>query len=280
MAAVTVTDAHRAELAASFAACTERVAKAVSLRGEANGVDSNSNVRLVAVSKTQPWEVLKAVYDAGCRTFGENYVVEIVEKAPQLPLDIDWHFVGHLQSNKVKELLRSVPSLSVIESVDSEKIARKLNDGVALYRRGAAAFPSTEETSAAAADASSAAPLRPLGVMVQVNTSGEETKSGVEPAAATALAKFIVDECPHLVLKGFMTIGMPDYTSRPENFACLAEVRKTTAAALGVAEASLDLSMGMSGDFENAIAMGSTNVRVGTTIFGARRYPIDTSESK
>jgi PLP dependent protein len=113
----------------------------------------------------------------------------------------------------------------------------------------------------------------PLRVFVQVNTSGEESKYGLEPGAPVVeLARYVRDACPRLQLAGLMTIGMPDYSSRPENFECLARCRGEVAAALGVPEASLELSMGMSGDFEQAIEMGSTNVRVGSTIFGARDY--------
>ena len=109
---------------------------------------------------------------------------------------------------------------------------------------------------------------------LQVNTSGEESKSGVEPGeAAVELARHIAsDACPNLKLSGLMTIGMPDYTSRPENFECLAKCRAEVAAALSVPEEELDLSMGMSGDFEAAIAAGSDSVRVGSSIFGAREY--------
>lgn len=107
----------------------------------------------------------------------------------------------------------------------------------------------------------------------KVNTSGEESKFGVEPADCVALAQHIAASCKSLRLAGLMTIGMPDYSSRPENFACLADCRQKVAAALGVPEASLELSMGMSGDFEQAIEMGSNNIRVGSTIFGARQYP-------
>lgn len=153
----------------------------------------------------------------------------------------------------------------------------------------------------------------PLEVMVQVNTSGEESKHGVEPGeACTQLARHIRDSCPGLRLCGLMTIGQPgacagrlgarlpriaprragpadlpsrrphppslspplpsDYSSRPENFSCLAECRRQVSAALGVAEASLHLSMGMSGDYEAAIRMGATSVRVGSSVFGARDY--------
>lgn len=107
---------------------------------------------------------------------------------------------------------------------------------------------------------------------MQVNTSGEESKYGVEPSDTVALARHIHEECPHLTLAGLMTIGQPDYSSRPENFTRLSEIRAQVADALKVPADSLELSMGMSGDFEQAIQMGSTNVRVGSTIFGARDY--------
>jgi uncharacterized pyridoxal phosphate-containing UPF0001 family protein len=112
----------------------------------------------------------------------------------------------------------------------------------------------------------------PLDVFIQVNTSGEDSKSGVAPGPeVAALAKFIAGgECPHLRLAGLMTIGLPDYTSRVEDFECLAQQRVVAAAEAGVAPESLELSMGMSGDFEQAILMGSSAVRVGSKIFGPR----------
>jgi PLP dependent protein len=107
---------------------------------------------------------------------------------------------------------------------------------------------------------------------LQVNTSGEASKFGIDPSAVLSLTKHITAECPHLKLAGLMTIGQPDYSSRPENFTCLVECRTLVAEELGVEASSLELSMGMSSDFEQAIEMGSTNVRVGSTIFGARDY--------
>ena len=205
--------------------------------------------RLVAVGKTKPLEMVMEAYNAGHRYFGENYVQEIVDKAGQAPEDIQWHFIGHLQSNKAKMLLQGVPNLFMLETVDKAKLADRLNRLCGELER-----PS------------------PLRVLVQVNTSGEESKHGVEPQDATALAAHIVESCPNLKFAGFMTIGMPDYTSKPENFDCLKECRRKAAEALGVEEETMELSMGMSGDFENAIAMGSTNIRVGSTIFGARIY--------
>lgn len=159
-----------------------------------------------------------------------------------------WRFIGHLQSNKVKTLLEGVPSLDCIETVDSVKLADKLSNAVGNLGRA------------------------PLTVMIQVNTSGEESKYGVEPSEVVGLCTHVATNCPHLHLGGLMTIGMPDYTSRPENFATLSSCRDAVAEALGLPQDALELSMGMSGDFCAAIEMGSTNVRVGSTIFGARNY--------
>lgn len=205
--------------------------------------------RLVAVSKTKPVSDLREAYDAGQRCFGENYVQEIVDKSPELPSDVQWHFIGHLQSNKVKTLLEGVPSLACIETVDSQKLANKLDNTLEKLSRDN------------------------LKVFVQVNTSGEESKYGVEPGPeCVSLCKHIEESCPHLTLSGLMTIGQPDYSSRPENFVNLRECRKEVCAALGKEEDLLELSMGMSGDFVQATEMGSTNIRVGSTIFGARDY--------
>ncbi|KAK2644545.1 hypothetical protein Ddye_019740 [Dipteronia dyeriana] len=167
----------------------------------------------------------------------------------QLPEDIEWSFIGNLQSNKVKPLLAGVPNLATVESVDDKKIADRLDRMVASIGR------------------------KPLKIYVQVNTSGEESKYGVEPSGCVELAKYVSQDCPNLEFRGLMTIGMPDYTSTPENFKTLAKCRSEVCEALGIPEEQCELSMGMSGDFELAIEMGSTNVRIGSTIFGAREYP-------
>jgi pyridoxal phosphate enzyme (YggS family) len=170
-----------------------------------------------------------------------------------MPPDTVWHFIGHLQSNKVKALVTGVPSLAVIETVDSVKLANRLNNAVGEFM-----------------DERAKVGVGKLGVMVQVNTSGEESKFGVEPKDCLPLARHIRDECSNLAFRGLMTIGMPDYTSRPENFQSLAACRDEVCAALGLETKDVELSMGMSGDYESAIEMGSDNVRVGSTIFGAR----------
>jgi pyridoxal phosphate enzyme (YggS family) len=193
-----------------------------------------SSVRLVAVSKTKPLVLLQEAYDAGQRVFGENYVQELLEKAPQLPDDVSWHFIGALQSNKVNKLVE-IPNL-VVETVSSEKLAAKLNKAGTFC------------------------------VFCQVNTSREDSKSGVEPSEAMSLCRYIIEQCPNLTLQGLMTIGAPGDESC---FDTLVACRDEISAALGM---ELELSMGMSDDFEVAIAKGATNIRVGSTIFGARDY--------
>lgn len=223
------------------------------LRAQENSTTGNKekNVTLVAVSKTKPVSMLQECYDAGHRVFGENYVNEIVEKSPLLPSDIKWHFIGHLQSNKAKQLVTGVSNLYVVETVDTAKIATFLDRACESADR-----------------------QQKLKVLIQVNTSGEESKHGVEPneTSLLPLARHILESCPQLDLSGVMTIGMPDYTSTPENFKCLIRCRSILAEEIGVDEDSLTLSMGMSSDYESAIEMGSTNVRVGSAIFGARVY--------
>lgn len=206
-----------------------------------------SSVRLVAVSKTKPNEDILALYRAGQRHFGENYFQEFSEKASVLPLDIKWHFIGHLQSSKANKLLRDVPSLYMVETVDSEKLAGKLQSACIAAER-----------------------TEPLKVLLQVDTSGEDTKSGITTSEVPALARYILDQCPQLQLAGVMTIGAPgDLTC----FDRLVEAKEVLQSTIGHSDTPLELSMGMSGDFEAAIQRGATSVRVGSTIFGPRAYP-------
>jgi pyridoxal phosphate enzyme (YggS family) len=189
--------------------------------------------------------------------FGENYVQELLEKSKLLPRSIRWHMIGGLQSNKCKQLAEQIPNLWCVSSVDSEKKANELEKG----RR--ALLEKDQEA-------------EKLRVMVQVNTSGEEAKSGVEPADAVTLCRHIIDKCPHLELIGLMTIGAiaRSKETTPENenedFVCLKDTRDKVAKELGWDANKLELSMGMSADFEGAIKMGSDEVRVGSDIFGER----------
>jgi pyridoxal phosphate enzyme (YggS family) len=222
--------------------------------------------RLVAVSKLQPVAAVLAAYAQGCRHFGENYVQELLEKAPQCPQDIAWHFIGQLQSNKAKALVAGVPNLWAVESVDSAKLAQLLDKAAAARGVGGGSGGGS-----GGGGGGEAAPpqLQPLGVYVQVNTSGEEQKGGVAPGEGAALARYIRDQCPHLQLRGLMTIGKLGEVASVY-FERLTSEREAVAQALGVAPASLELSMGMSSDYELATQMGSSNVRVGSAIFGAR----------
>ncbi|RWW35670.1 hypothetical protein BHE74_00059382, partial [Ensete ventricosum] len=113
---------------------------------------------------------------------------------------------------------------------------------------------------------------KPLKVLVQVNTSGEESKFGVDPSGCVNLVRHVKLGCPNLIFSGLMTIGMLDYSSTPENFKTLSICRAEVCKELEIPEEQCELSMGMSADFEQAIEMGSTNVRIGSTIFGAREY--------
>jgi len=201
---------------------------------------------LVAVSKTKPYSMIEECYVAGHRVFGENYVNELVEKAPRLPEDIQWHFIGHLQSNKCKQLL-SVPNLEVVESVDSFQLASNLDKAVQSIRK------------------------RPLKIFIQVNTSQEESKSGVEPNECKELVQKIINETKNLQFSGLMVIGKLDGPSE-EDFKKLVECRKQICEQLNLSSNEVELSMGMSSDYEIAIEYGSTNVRVGSSIFGERVY--------
>ncbi|KAL1923703.1 uncharacterized protein VTP21DRAFT_8683 [Calcarisporiella thermophila] len=200
--------------------------------------------RLVAVSKYKPVTDIIYAYEAGQRHFGENYVQELVEKATELPNDIQWHFIGHLQSNKCKTLA-AIPNLWAVETIDSKKKADTLNKACAARED-------------------------PLRVFIQVNTSNEESKGGIKPDESIDVARHIIENCPKLELTGLMTIGAADHD--PANgpnpdFKCLADCKNSVEQTLKI---ELELSMGMSDDFEHALEMGSTNVRVGSTIFGAR----------
>jgi PLP dependent protein len=235
------------------------------------------DVRLVAVSKTKPISLLEAAYNVGCRHFGENYVQELIEKVAlwQQKTDVQWHFIGALQSNKCQMLVNSCNDIAqlTVETISSIKLATKLNNAVG-----------NKIASSSCNDAATSSMQQRLKVFVQVNTSGEDSKSGVEPGeACIEMCRYIVNECPLLELRGLMTIGAPGDTTC---FVTLVQCRDSVLSELGKIAVSdetgstttntpptyLELSMGMSDDFEQAIQAGSTNVRVGSTIFGHRNY--------
>ncbi len=191
-------------------------------------------VTLVAVSKTHPAEAIREAYAAGQRDFGENYAQEWREKADALAdlADLRWHFVGGLQTNKVKYLAGRV---HLVHAVDREELARELSRR--FGQKGAVAR-----------------------VLLEVNTGGEATKGGCAPADAPALAA-AVRALPAVELRGLMCMPPPEDDPRP-HFRLLRELRDR----LGLRE----LSMGMSADWPIAIAEGATIVRIGTAIFGER----------
>ena len=182
-------------------------------------------------------------------------------KAEEMPDDIKWHFIGPLQSNKAAPLVKSLglKKLSCVETVDTIKLAKKLNNAAESWKG------EQEEQ-----EGDGAGEHDKLGIYIQVNTSGEDSKSGVTGGKQCAeLVKEITDSCPHLRVDGLMSIGAPgDYSC----FDALVECRKDVAEVLGVDVDSLALSMGMSGDYTEAIKRGATSIRVGSTIFGARDY--------
>ena len=189
---------------------------------------------------------------AGQRRFGENYAQELITKAKEMPPDVEWHFIGPLQSNKAAPLVKNVglANLKCVETVGTMKLANKLN-------RAVESLDDLREGDR-------------LGIYLQVNTSGEESKSGVTPGSdLLSLASEISSTCLRLSIDGLMTIGAPGDLGC---FDSLVECRKEVAGELGVDIERIDLSMGMSGDFEEAIERGATSVRVGSTIFGARDY--------
>ena len=216
--------------------------------------------RLVAVSKTKPVSDIVEAYNAGIRHFGENYIKElheksndpvIVEKCP----DVKWHFIGHLQSNKSK-LLSKVKNLYLMETVDSTKLCDKLNNEAAFGENSADSK---------------------LKVLVQVNSSGESQKSGTSESQVLSLVDHIRTNCPNLQFKGLMTIGSygHDYsTGENPDFECLLECRDRVLDHMSLKPEDLEVSFGMSNDYLHAIEMGSTNVRVGSCIFGSRQYAV------
>lgn len=208
-----------------------------------------SGVRLVAVSKRQPAELVRAAYAAGQRDFGENYVQELLQKQSELSdlPDLRWHLIGHLQTNKVAKVASVV---SAVHSVDSPKLARELG------KRALAVAPERRLSASG----------RPW-VFVEVNVSREPQKSGVAPEALGELLDAVEGE-PLLELVGLMTVpaGNADPEQTRQQLEALVRLRDAHGGAARLPE----LSLGMSGDLELAVACGSTCVRIGTDLFGAR----------
>ncbi len=198
-----------------------------------------SGVRLVAVSKLHPASYIKEAYDAGHRLFGESRAQELVPKYNELPKDIEWHFIGHLQANKVKYI---APFVDTIQSVDSEKLLREINKEAAKFGRV-------------------------INVLLQIHIAQEEQKFGFSYKEAEQLLKSsLPGELPHIHIQGVM--GMATFTDDEEQirkeFRRLADFYRKQ-------EGLSCLSMGMSDDYLIAVEEGSNCVRVGSKIFGTRQ---------
>ncbi|MCI8357761.1 MAG: YggS family pyridoxal phosphate-dependent enzyme [Lachnospiraceae bacterium] len=205
------------------------------------------DVTLIAVSKTKPLPMLEEAYECGCRDFGENKVQELVEKWEQMPKDIRWHMIGHLQRNKVKYI---VDKVYLIHSVDSLRLAEEISKEA--VKKGVT-----------------------VSVLIEVNAAQEESKFGTTCEDAFRLVEE-ASRLPNIIIKGLMTIA-PYVENAEENKQYFEKLRQIY---VDINRKSIDnvymteLSMGMTGDYETAIAEGATYVRVGTGIFGERFYAV------
>ncbi len=205
-----------------------------------------ADVELIAVSKTKPVSALMEAYESGCRVFGENKVQELVDKYEIMPKDIKWHMIGHLQRNKVKYI---VDKAALIHSVDSLKLAEEISKE-ALKKQVQ------------------------VSILIEVNVAGEDTKFGVKPEETEALVCKIA-ALPGISIKGLMTIA-PYVDDPEENRQYFGQLKQLS---VDINQKNIDnvnmsvLSMGMTGDYTVAIEEGATFIRVGTGIFGERKYP-------
>jgi PLP dependent protein len=224
-------------IAAALQACRKRISDACHAVGRADDCAG-----LVAVSKTFPADAVRQAHAAGQRVFGESYVQEALAKQAELAdLDLEWHFIGPVQSNKTRQI---AANFAWVHGLDRLGIAQRLS----LQRP---------------------AMLPPLQLCIQVNVSGEASKSGVDPESALVLARAVM-ALPGLRLRGFMAIPEPDLPPKMQRMR-FARVAELLAAARADGLGLDTLSMGMSADLEAAVAEGATWVRVGTALFGQRQ---------
>jgi pyridoxal phosphate enzyme (YggS family) len=224
-------------VAARLTEVRERIAHAAVAAGR-----DPAGVRLVAVSKTKGPDAVREAYAAGQRAFGENYAQELAAKAEALAdlADLDWHFIGHLQTNKAKIVARCA---GVVHTIDSTVLARELGKRVAKEDR-----------------------VAPMPVLIEVNVGGEPQKAGATPSDIEEVMRAIQAQ-PALALRGLMTVPPADDLAAARHaFETLVTLRNLHGGAAVLPE----LSMGMTADLEVAVACGATLVRVGTAIFGPR----------
>ena len=202
-------------------------------------------VELVAVSKFHPVEKIQEVYDCGQRVFGENKVQELLTKVNELPADIQWHLIGHLQTNKVKYI---APFVDTIQSVDSEKLLEEIDKQAAKNHRK-------------------------IKVLLQVKIAEEDSKTGLEVNETKELfLKYLQGNFPNVQITGLM--GMATFTENEAQIRREFTFLKQLFDQLSLQKKLKTLSMGMSGDFELAIECGANSVRVGSAIFGDRNYSL------
>jgi len=227
-------------IADNIASIQERISKSALRAGR-----DPAEIRLVAASKTISAESIQEAIAAGVTILGENYMQEARNKIARIEKQVEWHFIGHLQSNKAKY---AVDLFSMIQSVDRLALAEEL--GQEANKRG-----------------------KIVPVLIQVNISGEESKSGIDPQETLQLLERIA-ALQHLAVQGLMT--MPPWFEDPEDarpyFSAMRKLREKLSREKIPGVALQELSMGMSGDFEVAIEEGATLVRIGTAIFGPRNY--------
>lgn len=193
------------------------------------------------MSKTKPAEQILECYSIGQRHFGENYVQELIEKGSDSSIlekcsEIKWHFIGRVQTNKISKIVKT-PGIYMIETVDSEKLASNLDSAWKKLLK-----PDDQK----------------LRVLVQINTSSEGAKNGVEPADCVKLYQHILENCKNLKLEGIMTIGKfgHDYTTGPNpDFICLMKCHEDVCNTFGLGPDDVHVSMGMSDDFEKAVSL-------------------------
>jgi len=205
---------------------------------------NRKNVKLIAVSKTKPVEMIMEAFQAGQIRFGENKVQEARDKSAQMPTEIDWHLIGPLQKNKAKYC---PPIFSTIHTIHREDVAMALNKKCQELNK-------------------------PLNILIQMNLTGEETKSGVSSIDDLRVLEDQIMELEYLKITGLMTIGDPA-ASEKENqrvFADLYSINQQEAERLGLTHQMVELSTGMSSDYELALKEGATYVRIGSAIFGSR----------
>lgn len=205
---------------------------------------NRDNVKLIAVSKTKPVEMILEAFQAGQVRFGENRVQEARDKSPQLPAELNWHLIGPLQKNKAKYCPAIFSTIHTVHRID---VAEELN------KRSLAAD-------------------KTLDVLIQMNLTDEDTKSGIETVDELRQLEDYILGCSNLRLTGLMTMGDP-WASESENrevFAKLREINEKEAQRLGLQNQMVELSTGMSDDFELALKEGATYVRIGSAIFGSR----------